>query len=75
MLTGATRTFRTRMDAVHPMLHHHRVFGTPVLPGLAYIDVLYQLVKNHLPLVLDSMTTHLSIDHDGTNDTFFDDKY
>jgi acyl transferase domain-containing protein len=48
MLMGVTHTYRTRIHAAHPMLKNHRVFGTPVLPGLAYIDLLYQLASASL---------------------------
>lgn len=48
------RTFSTRIDAAHPMLRHHRVFGTPVLPGLAYIDLLYQLAAVALRIGVNS---------------------
>ncbi|HEY0195769.1 MAG TPA: beta-ketoacyl synthase N-terminal-like domain-containing protein [Kofleriaceae bacterium] len=40
----------TRLTAAHPILDHHRVYGQRLLPGLAWIDLLYQwLAERSLP--------------------------
>ncbi|WP_160717036.1 beta-ketoacyl synthase N-terminal-like domain-containing protein [Chitinophaga solisilvae] len=30
------------IDIDHPVIHHHRIYGQAILPGLAYIDMIYQ---------------------------------
>lgn len=37
---------RILITAAHPVLQCHHVLGQPVLPGLAYIDLLYQLFRD-----------------------------
>ncbi|ASZ12890.1 polyketide synthase dehydratase domain-containing protein [Chitinophaga pendula] len=37
---------RLLITAAHPVLQCHHVLGQPVLPGLAYIDLLYQLFRD-----------------------------
>lgn len=59
----STRVFETRLAASHPVLDHHRVFGRAVLPGLAYVDLLYQLAAaglgvDHREFALRKLTIH-----------------
>ena len=35
------------LDLNHPILANHRVLGRHLLPGLAYIDLVYQLFRDH----------------------------
>lgn len=38
-----TKVFRLTLTVDHPIIQHHTVYEQPLLPGLAYIDLLYQL--------------------------------
>ncbi|SMO94820.1 Acyl transferase domain-containing protein [Melghirimyces algeriensis] len=38
-----TKVFRLTLPVDHPIIQHHTVYDQPLLPGLAYIDLLYQL--------------------------------
>lgn len=40
------RVFKTSISAEHPILRDHLVHGKPLMPGLAFIDMLYQLVRS-----------------------------
>ncbi|WP_167518618.1 SDR family NAD(P)-dependent oxidoreductase [Paenibacillus brasilensis] len=44
------KTLNTLITIAHPIIKHHLVKGQPLLPGLAYIDMLYQLAKQSLGL-------------------------
>ncbi|UUZ86383.1 polyketide synthase dehydratase domain-containing protein [Paenibacillus sp. P26] len=35
------------LSAQNPMIGSHTVYGQPLLPGLAYIDMLYQVFRKH----------------------------
>ena len=35
------------LDINHPILKNHRVYGQELLPGLAYIDIIYQLFREN----------------------------
>ncbi|MFG1876162.1 SDR family NAD(P)-dependent oxidoreductase [Sphaerisporangium sp. NPDC049003] len=37
-----TTVWIRRLDPAHPVLDHHRVYGRRLLPGLAWIDLLYR---------------------------------
>ncbi|WP_197029828.1 beta-ketoacyl synthase N-terminal-like domain-containing protein, partial [Paenibacillus sp. 1-18] len=44
------KTLNTLITIAHPIIKNHLVKGQPLLPGLAYIDMLYQLAKQTLEL-------------------------
>ncbi|URA30010.2 polyketide synthase dehydratase domain-containing protein [Bacillus velezensis] len=49
------KTVNLRLTAEHPIMKHHLVHGESVMPGLAYIDMLYQLAKQSLDLSFRSI--------------------
>jgi hypothetical protein len=44
------KLFNTQLSASHPIVNNHAVYGQRILPGLAYIDLLYQLGRAALGL-------------------------
>src|SRR5215471_4782863 len=44
------------IDINHPILKNHNVYGQDLLPGLAYIDLIYQFFREH---GYDYRTLHL----------------
>lgn len=38
----------------HPIMKGHKVFGEAVLPGLAYIDLIYQVFRNTVMYTMSS---------------------
>nr|WGD59544.1 polyketide synthase dehydratase domain-containing protein [Bacillus velezensis] len=49
------KTVNLRLTAEHPIMKNHLVHGESVMPGLAYIDMLYQLAKQSLDLSFRSI--------------------
>ncbi len=49
------------LDVRHPVLRHHQVHGQHVLPGLAYIDLLFQTFRDHGHDYAGLELRHLSI--------------
>ncbi|PSL48190.1 phosphopantetheine binding protein [Chitinophaga niastensis] len=47
----------------HPVLGNHRVYGQSLLPGLAYIDMMYQFFREHGYEYTALELRHLSIYH------------
>ncbi|UMR29442.1 SDR family NAD(P)-dependent oxidoreductase [Massilia sp. MB5] len=47
MLKKAVMEDEIFFDAAHPLLSQHVVQGQPCLPGLAYIDLIFQLARDH----------------------------
>ncbi|WP_304364769.1 SDR family NAD(P)-dependent oxidoreductase [Brevibacillus dissolubilis] len=45
----------------NPIIHNHVVYGQEVLPGLAYIDMIYQLFREHGYSYADLQLRNLSI--------------
>ncbi|PWK14992.1 beta-ketoacyl synthase N-terminal-like domain-containing protein [Tumebacillus permanentifrigoris] len=45
------KSFNTQITAAHPIVNNHAVYGQRILPGLGYIDMVYQL--GHAALGLD----------------------
>lgn len=56
-----TKVFRLTLTVDHPIIQHHKVFDQPLLPGLAYIDLLYQLAERLGLGYRDYMLKRLSI--------------
>lgn len=44
------KIFKTTITTANPIIQGHSVYGQPLLPGLAYIDMLYQLAQDGLGL-------------------------
>ncbi|MBN2441125.1 MAG: polyketide synthase dehydratase domain-containing protein, partial [Spirochaetales bacterium] len=44
------KTLFLNLSINHPIIKNHRIFGQSLMPGLAYIDLLYQLAINELNL-------------------------
>lgn len=44
------KLFNTQISADHPIISNHTVYGQRILPGLAYIDLLYQTAQAALGL-------------------------
>lgn len=45
-----SKVFNTVITTSNPVIRNHSVYGQAVLPGLAYIDILYQLAREGLGL-------------------------
>jgi len=45
-----TKIFHFDLTHDHPIIKNHRVKGNALLPGLAYIDMIYQIIKDGLSL-------------------------
>ncbi len=58
-----TNVFRLTLTVDHPIIQHHKVYDQPLLPGLAYIDLLYQLAERVGLGHQDYMLKRLSILH------------
>lgn len=58
-----TKVFRLTLTVDHPIIQHHKVYDQPLLPGLAYIDLLYQLAERVGLAHQDYMLKRLSILH------------
>lgn len=40
-------TKQLTLSLKNPFIYHHVVYGQNVLPGLAYIDIIYQIFREH----------------------------
>jgi acyl transferase domain-containing protein/NAD(P)-dependent dehydrogenase (short-subunit alcohol dehydrogenase family)/acyl carrier protein len=57
----ARNPWSTTLDVSHPFIANHRAYGQPLLPGLAYLDLLYQHLRDRRIAVSEVELANVSI--------------